>query len=209
MKIVSVAEGVSKAALLASGVLRQGGIIVYPTDTLYGLGVDALADAAVDSLYALKGREEGKPIHAVCADLAMIEEYAELNDAARRLVERFLPGALTLVLRKRPGVTGGITRGMDTIGVRIPQNEFCLELARDFGRPYTATSANRSGMPPQASISAIVDQFGSSADHISLFIDGDTFPLGAPSTVVNVVSGTAVILREGAVERAAIMEALA
>ena len=209
MKIVSVAEGVSKAALLASGVLRQGGIIVYPTDTLYGLGVDALADAAVDSLYALKGREEGKPIHAVCADLAMIEEYAELNDAARRLAERFLPGALTLVLKKKLGVTGGIARGIDTIGVRIPQNDFCLELARDFGRPYTATSANKSGMSPQASIAAIIEQFGADAEHIGLCIDGDTFPLRAPSTVVNIVSGSPVILREGAIEKSAILEALA
>jgi len=199
MHVCALSQTGAECVLMASAALRRGGVIIYPTDTLYGLGADAHSDAAVDRIYAIKGREEGKPIHAVFADMVMVEEYAELNDCAKRLADRFLPGALTLVLKKKPHVSGGIARGMDTIGVRIPDNEFCLELARTFGKPFTATSANRSGETPQGSVSAIEAQFGAGADLIDLAVDGETFPMRLPSTVVNVVSGTPVILREGAI----------
>jgi L-threonylcarbamoyladenylate synthase len=197
MQTVALSAGLGEAVLRASSALRRGGVIIYPTDTLYGLGADALSDEAVDRIHAIKGREEGKPIHAVFADMTMIEEYAEMNDCARRLAERFLPGALTLVLKKKPQATGGIARGMETIGIRIPDNAFCIELARTFGRPYTATSANKSGEPPQGSIAAIEAQLSERAALIDLAVDGETFPMRLPSTVVNVVSGTPVILREG------------
>lgn len=205
MHVIPLSKGLGEAVLLASAALRRGAVIIYPTDTLYGLGADALSDEAVDRIYTIKGREEGKPIHAVFADMSMVEEFAEVNDEARRLAEKFLPGALTLVLKKKPHVMGGITRGMDTIGVRIPDNDFCLELARTFGRPYTATSANLSGETPQGTVAAIEAQFGKSAALIDLAIDGETFPMRLPSTVVNVVSGSPVVLREGAIPAADIL----
>lgn len=205
MEIIALKKGLGQCVLKASGILRSGGVILYPTDTLYGLGADALSDEAVAKIYAIKGRDGGKPMHAVFADLRMVEEYAEVNDVARKLAEKFFPGALTLILKKRKGVDSGITRGIDTIGVRIPDNTFCLNLARTFGKPFTATSANSAGQPPQLSIEKILEQIGSNARYVDLVIDDGLLPMRQPTTVVNVVSGSPVILREGAIPSAEIL----
>src|SRR3989344_7439036 len=114
----------------AAEVLKSGGVILYPTDTLYGLGADAFSDAAVDKVYAIKGRDEKKPIHCIVADIAMAAEYAEVTDDSKLLFERLPSGGLTVILKKRSNVTGGITRSLDTIGIRIPQNDLCIQLAR-------------------------------------------------------------------------------
>jgi len=129
------------AAKTTAHVIAAGGVVLYPTDTLYGLGADALSNEAVAKVYDLKGRDERKPIHAIVADEEMMEAYAELGGSAKALASQFLPGALTLVLRKKEGVEGGIAKGRTTIGLRIPNDEFCLALARILGRPYTTTSA--------------------------------------------------------------------
>jgi L-threonylcarbamoyladenylate synthase len=207
MDMALLTGGVGEAVIRAAGVLRRGGVVVYPTDTLYGLAVDAFSDEAVAKIHEIKGREPGKPIHCVVADLAMAEEYAEINDAARKLAEKFLPGALTLVLKKKLGVNGGIAHGMDTIGIRIPDDEFCIELARAFGRPYTATSANLAGMAPERSVEKILEQFGDKATKIDLSVNAGLLPERAPSTVVTVVSGLPSVLREGAISSQAILEA--
>lgn len=206
MQILDLKEGLSGCVLKASGVLRSGGVIIYPTDTLYGLGADALSDEAVAKIYAIKGRNEGKPMHAVFADLAMVEEYAELNDVARKLAGKFWPGTLTLVLKKKPGVDSGIARGLETIGIRIPDNDFCLELARAFGKPYTATSANKAGSPPHRSIDKVLEQLQSTTNDVDLVIDDGQLPMRLPTTVVNLVSGVPVILREGVIPSSEILE---
>lgn len=203
METIRLDTDFGKAVMRAAGILRQGGVIIYPTDTLYGLGADAFSDETVEKVYAIKGREAGKPIHCIVADLAMAEEYAEVNDAARKIAEKFLPGALTLVLKKKAGIEGGIARGMDTIGIRIPNNEFCIELARAFGTPYTATSANRAGVEPELAFEKVLAAMGE--DDIDLAINAGPAPLARPSTVVNLVSGHPSILREGAIPAADIL----
>lgn len=195
MEIIQLQNGLGECVLRASGTLRKGGVIIYPTDTLYGLGADAFSDEALAKVYAIKGRDTQKPIHAVFADLTMVEEYAVLNDAARKLAAEFLPGPLTMVLRKKQGVMGGIGNG-ETIGVRIPDNEFCLELAKSFGKPFTATSANKAGTDPESNIQKVIEQLGRSVD---LVVDGGVLPMSAPSTVVNLISSVPIILREGAI----------
>jgi L-threonylcarbamoyladenylate synthase len=202
MDVISLSEGIGKCAIRAAGVLRQGGVVIYPTDTLYGIGVDAFADDAVDRLYEIKGREAGKPTHCIVLDLAMAEEYVEVNDAARKLAGRLLPGALTIILKKRPAVTNGIGRGIDSIGIRIPKNDLCLEMARTFGKPITTPSANKAGETAQ-SPADIVAQLGE--DNIDLFIDAGILPQSKPSTVVNLVSGFPSVLREGAIPAADIV----
>jgi len=192
---VSPGESISEAVR----VLRGGGVILFPTDTLYGLGADAFSDEAVDKIYASKGRDEGKPVHCITAGIAMAETYAEITPDARLLFERLLPGALTLIVKKRPGVSGGIARGLDTIGIRIPKNDLCIAIAGKFGRPFTATSANVSGKQPQRSIDAILDQLGEAGAHIDLVMDAGEVPVSLPSTVVDLSGGEPVILREGAV----------
>ena len=208
MEVLALSKtNVRACAARAAEVLRAGGVIVYPTDTLYGLGADALSDAAVAKVYAIKGRDEGKPMHAIFANMVMVEEYAEVNDAALKLAAKFLPGALTLILGKKREVDSGIARGMDTIGVRIPHNEFCVELAKIFGKPYTATSANIAGEPPQRSVEKILEQLGPGAKGVALIVDNGAMLQRQPTTVVDVTSGAPVILREGAIAKEEILEA--
>ena len=183
--------------LRAAGTLRSGGVIVYPTDTLYGLGADAFSDETVAKIYAIKGRDRKKPIHCVVADLTMAAEYVELSDAARKLAEEFLPGPLTILLRKKKELNSGIARGNDTIGIRIPDYDFCIELAKAFGKPFTTTSANKAGEANILSIVGIQKQLGKAVDDIDLAIDAGVLPMSLPSTVVNLVSGSPSILREG------------
>ena len=189
----------SFAPVRAADVLAAGGVILYPTDTLYGLGADAFSDDAVAAIYAIKGREEGKPIHVIVADGVMMVRYGQMNGIARSLAERFLPGPLTLILKKKQGIDTGIARDRDTIGLRIPENEFCLALARAFDRPYTTTSANVSGMKPERTVDAILAQLGEMKSWIDLVIDAGELPERLPSTVVDVSTGAAIVLREGAI----------
>ena len=192
----------------AAAILRNGGVVLFPTDTLYGLGADAFSDAAVDTIYAIKGRDENKPITCIVADIAMAEEYAEVTNDARLLFQRLLPGGLTVILKKREGVAGGVARGIETIGIRIPKNDFCAQLARAFGKPFTATSANVSGLAPKRSLSDILEQLGESAEMIDLIIDAGELPPSAPSTVVDLSGEEPVILREGAISAADVWNAI-
>ena len=201
-------ESINVATTRASKVLRNGGVVMYPTDTLYGLGADAFSDKAVDKIYAIKGRDEKKPIHCIVADIAMAEEYAEVTDDARLLFERLLAGGLTVILKKREAVVGGIARGLDTIGIRIPHNDFCIQLAGAFGEPFTATSANLAGHEHQWSVEAILKQLGPNAEMIDLIIDAGELPPSAPSTVVDLSGEDPLIVREGAIAAADIWNAI-
>lgn len=191
-------ENFGEAATRAAAVLRAGGILLYPTDTLYGLGADAFSDEAVAKVYAIKGRDEKKPIHCVVADLKMVETYADVNDAARKLAQQFLPGPLTLVLKKKTNVDFGIARGIETVGIRIPDNEFCLDLAKKFG-PYTTTSANVASAQSERTVEKILEQLGERASIIDLAVDAGELPERKASTVVDASSGAARVLREGAI----------
>ena len=197
MEIISLDSGVGKCAIRAASVLRHGGVILYPTDTVYGLGADALSDEAVAKVYAIKGRDFAKPIHAAVADLTMADQYGEVNDIARKLAEKFLPGPLTLILRKRAGVDTGIARGREDFAIRIPDSELCLEIARTFGRPFTTTSANITGAETPDTLDSIIQHLGDAANVIGLAIDGGRLEGKKPSTVVNVVSGRPSVIREG------------
>ena len=183
----------------AASALRAGGVILYPTDTLYGLGADALSDKAVGTIYAIKGRDEKKPVHCIVADLSMAEEYAYLNDEAMELAEAFFPGPLTLILKKREEFKSGIAHDIQSIGVRVPDNEFSLTLAQEYGKPITATSANVSGEKPACSVGGVLSQLGSAASKIDIIVDAGKLPANKPSTVVDVSSTRPVILREGAI----------
>jgi L-threonylcarbamoyladenylate synthase len=192
----------------AADVLKTGGVIIYPTDTLYGLGADAFSDEAVDMVYEIKGRDEKKPIHCIVADVDMAQAYAKISADARLMIERLMPGELTLVLSKHPEHRRGIGRDIETIGIRIPKNDFCVALARAFGKPFTATSANRAGEKPERNIEAIIEQLAGMSENITLAIDAGELPPSAPSTVVDMTSSEPVIVREGAIPVADIWNAI-
>ena len=199
---------IAAAALRAAATLQAGGVIMYPTDTLYGLGADALSEEAVAKIKRIKGRDEGKPIHAIVSGLEMVERYAVISKEARMLAKKLWPGPLTLILEKRAGINTGIARNIDTFGARAADNSFCLALAREFGKPYTGTSANKSGEKPERSVDNILAQLGKTASDIDIIIDAGELPECLPSTVVDMRSGRPIILREGAVPTADVWNAL-
>jgi len=172
--------------------LREGGVIVYPTDTVYGLGADAMNESAVKRIFEIKGRERGMAISVAVCDAEMAREYAELNELAERLFVHHMPGALTLVVKnkKLPGI---LTGGSGTIGIRMPADEIALGIIRGLGRPITATSANVHGRPPARSVDEAKAQLG---DDVDLYVDGGERG-GEPSTVYDCVSRR--IIRQGSV----------
>ena len=185
----------------AAAVLARGGLVVFPTESVYGLGADATSAPAVDALVAVRGREAEKPILVVASDLDMVTAVAaHVSPVARRLAARFWPGALTLVLPARPGLPASLTAGTDTIGVRVPAHATARELAARLGRPVTAPSANPPGATPAHTIAEARAYFG---DRIGAYLDGGRCD-GAASTVVAVDGDAVRIVRAGPVDEAAI-----
>jgi len=181
--------------------LAEGGVIVYPTDTVYGLGADASSAEAVAKVRALKGREEAKPLLATVADLAMLESYAEVTPLARKLAAAFWPGPLSLILAARDDTLAPITGTDGTIGFRMPDQPFCLALARAFGKPITSTSVNRSGAVQPRSLAGMLSQLDHAAQDIALTVDVGELPGRTPSTIVDVRGAQVRVVREGAITR--------
>lgn len=194
-------------AVEAADTVRNGGIVVYPTDTLYGLGADALSNASVSKVYDIKGRDERKPIHGLVPDIEMAGQFGDIDPLTRTLARVLPKGKVTFIVRKRPGIDTGILENVDTFGFRIPDSDFCAEFVRSLGNPVTATSANLSGLPPLRSAGAIIEQFGPAAEALSLVIDAGELPPSEPSTVIDMTADRPVILRDGAVPAAEVWEA--
>jgi L-threonylcarbamoyladenylate synthase len=201
MEIIRLTEeGLESAVSRAVSVLKRGGVVLFPTDTLYGLAVDALNTSAIATLKRLKARHTKKPISVVVPHHTALEEYAHVNELARSLAERHLPGALTLVLPASGKVPDDILLN-GTLGLRMPNDPFSLALAEALGTPYTATSANMSGLPTPPGVEEILSQFGPQVRHIDLVIDAGPRVSGQPSTVVAIVDDQVYVLREGAIGR--------
>lgn len=190
----------------AVGALRAGGVIAYPTETLYGLGADALSPAAVERVFSLKGRPEGQPILVLVADDAMLETIvARVSHEARALADAFWPGPLTLVLDAASSVPREITGGAGGVGVRISSHPVAAALAAGLGRPITSTSANRSGRAGARSARDVTADFPEGLDLVL-----DTGPLadGPPSTVLDLTGHRARIVRAGVIGADAIRRVL-
>jgi L-threonylcarbamoyladenylate synthase len=178
-------------------VLNAGGIIAYPTETLYGLGTRIDNESALKRLYALKHRPTEKTIPIIIGSTSQLPSLAEhVNDTAHRLIETFWPGPLTLIFNARNKLSTYVTSARK-IAIRVPGESFALQLAKSAGFPITATSANISGLPPARSASMVQDYFGASID---LLIDGGESGSTIPSTIADVSKEPAVVLREGAIE---------
>lgn len=208
MKIISLTlKNIEDVAAEAAFILSRGGIVIYPTDTIYGIGVDALDNEAVAKLYALKGRREEKPIHAMISSIRDMEKYGSVSSKTLTLAKHFLPGPLTLVIPKHPHLTTGITADRETIGLRIPDHMLCTALSAQFQNPITSTSANVSGMQTESSVEGILAQFGEKAHDIDLVINAGPLLPSPPSTVVDMTTTSPVILRKGIIPETAIMKA--
>ncbi len=208
-RITLTNENIPQTAQAAASVIRNGGCVLYPTDTLYGLGVDTFSKTALELLYSIKGRDEGKSVHSVVSSTNEAKRYVVVTDAAQKLADKFLPGKLTLIMSRVDVVPSLPALGGGKFGIRIPDNQFCLALARELGTPYTATSANKSGMTPERDVDAILEQLAGAAKNIDLIIDGGTLPKSLPTTVVDTSVDQPHILREGAIPTITIANALA
>jgi L-threonylcarbamoyladenylate synthase len=181
----------------AATALKRGGMVAFPTETFYGLGVDALNSDAVVRLFAVKGRPESKPVLVLVASVAMAEALApEISAGARELMARHWPGPLTLVLRAAPHVPFQLTAGTGTIGMRIPGHAVALGLVNAAGLAVTAPSANPSDQPPPLTAETVREYFGEGLD---LILDGGPTAGGPASTVADCTVWPPRILRQGPV----------
>jgi len=180
-------------------VLRQGGLVAFPTDTVYGLGAQANLHQAVERVYRAKERPQNMALPLLLADLEQMEEVASyVPHIAWLLARSFLPGALTLVMHKSDVIPDVVTGGGGTVAVRIPAHPIPVALVRGLGVPIVGTSANQSGEPSALTASDVHLYFG---DRIDLVIDCGKCPGGRESTVIDVTGEKPVILREGAISR--------
>lgn len=190
----------------ALDILRAGGIVALPTDTVYGLIAVAADRAAVERVYETKVRDPAQPMPLFVASLDQARLIADVTPAAERLAERFWPGALTIVLRKKPAYDTRVAAGGDTIGIRSPGDPILRELAAQLG-PLTGTSANVAGREECHTAAEVRAQLGDSVD---LIIDLPVAATGTPSTIVDCTDPTEVrILRPGPITRDQLEEALA
>jgi len=177
--------------------LQCGGLIIYPTDTVYGLGVDAENSEALNRLFSIKQRDRSKPVSLIASDIGMVIKLtAELPEFGKKLMDSFWPGPLTIVLKNLPGNPGSMGGEQETTGFRIPANELCIRLVRAFGRPITSTSANFSGAADCSAVGQIHKSIQAAAD---LIIDAGRTENAVPSTVISIVENRPRIIREGAV----------
>ncbi|MBU1110017.1 threonylcarbamoyl-AMP synthase [Patescibacteria group bacterium] len=183
----------------AAEVLGSGGIIVYPTETAYGLGGKALDETVIKNVFAIKQRPLNKPIHIIVKDIQEAKNYAEVTKEGIRLARRFFPGPLTLIFKKKFIIPDVLTGGLDTIGIRIPNHPVVIAISNIVSFPFTATSANFSGRPAPYSTEDVFSQF--TGNEIDLVIDAGSLPQTLPSTVVDLTVAPFKIIREGPISR--------
>jgi tRNA threonylcarbamoyl adenosine modification protein (Sua5/YciO/YrdC/YwlC family) len=177
----------------AVDILAKGGIVVYPTDTNYGIGCDILNKKAIERIYQLKQRDKSKPFSFICSELKNISHYAKVSNYAYKTMKRLLPGPYTFILEGSKLVPRIMLTKRKTAGIRVPDHKICLELVRGLGNPIITTSAT---MPDGSTLndpSLIHEMFG---NRIDLVIDGDTVP-GNPSSVISLINDLPEIIRKG------------
>lgn len=180
--------------------IKNGGVAAFPTETVYGVGANAFDEKAVAEIYYAKERPAQKPLSCHIASLKMAEEIAYLTDEARKLIEAFTPGPLTVIVKKKPCVPDIVTAGNDTVGLRFPSNNIFVLLAKEAGCPIAATSANISGRISAKDGKEVVEELYGRVDMI---LDAGRTEYGLESTIVSLV-GEPKILRQGAIPQSEI-----
>jgi Sua5/YciO/YrdC/YwlC family protein len=183
--------------------IKNGKVVAFPTETVYGLGVKFGSVEALDLLMEAKNREYSKAITLMVANKQEIENYAYISHDAKKIISRFMPGMLTLVFKKKENVDSKMTNGKETIGIRIPDNDFVLSLLKEAG-PMLVTSANLSNHPNTTSTKEVLEQLDG---RIDLIVDGETKDSIA-STVIDVSGKDIKILREGKITQKQIEEVI-
>lgn len=181
----------------ATAILKKGGTVAFPTETVYGLGANALDEQAIGHIFQAKGRPSDNPLIIHIGDIKQLDEIAsEITPIAKKLIDRYWPGPLTVILKKAEKVPTDVTAGLDTVGIRMPNHPVALQLLKTSGVPVAAPSANTSGKPsPTIAAHVIEDLKG----RVNMIIDGGNANIGVESTVIDASGTRGVILRPGAI----------
>ncbi len=194
MDIINITS--PQAQTIALQVLRAGGLVICPTETVYGALVDATNPAAVQKLLRYKHRPLGKPISIACCDQKMAAQYVNINQQADKIYHSLLPGPVTVISISANRVASGVASENNTLGIRIPAHPFLLDLVKKIGSPLTATSANSSGKKAPYSISDLLDHLSNQQkNQIDLILDGGTLPKNPPSIVIDTTTDSPTVLR--------------
>ncbi len=189
---------------VASQIVSNGGLVVYPTDTVYGLGCDPFNVKAVKRVFRVKG-DRKKPLPILACSVADLEKIARLSDVARKIAAKFWPGPLTVIVPKKPALPDIVTNDLDSVGVRVPKHDMAIQLIRLSEGLLVGTSANKTGQKPACTASEALEQLG---EEVDVVLDGGKALLEKPSTVADLTTEEPKILREGPVALKDILEAL-
>ena len=202
---MTVLKATKSNIMAAARIVRRGGLAVYPTETVYGLGCDPLNVEAVKRILEVKG-ERNKPLPILAASIVDADRIAFISLNGKQLAAKFWPGPLTMVFPKKPDFPAVVTFGLDSVGLRLPDNDVALQLTRLCGGLLIGSSANRTGEEPPRQVQEIS---GELKEMVDVVLDGGVAAQGMPSTVADLTSEKPRILREGPISLKAILDALA
>jgi L-threonylcarbamoyladenylate synthase len=204
--VTKVFQADAAAIREAAAILQRGGLVAFPTETVYGLGADAENAAAMRALFAAKGRPADHPVIVHLADASLVDPFAaEVPTAARKLAAAFWPGPMTLVLKRSKRISDLVTGGLETVGLRVPAHPVARELLKEFGGPIAAPSANRFGRVSCTRAEHVASELGNRVD---LILDGGQCAVGLESTIIDLSGQRPAILRPGAVTAEQVAAAL-
>lgn len=196
---------IESVAKIVSKDIKDGKIVIIPTDTAYAISADATNEESVRKIYNIKNREQTNPIHICVHSINMAKEYAEISEQQEEILNYFLPGAYTFILKKKSDkLPSLLTAGLDTIGIRIPGTDFTSVLGNYLDVPFTATSANLSGMNTAYTMKDIKEQYGDEnlSDYFSAVVDSERKLIGNISTIIDIIDVyKPVVLREGVIKK--------
>ena len=191
--------------MLAAEDLMNGELVVYPTETVYGIAADIFNQKAVKNLYMVKNRPFDMPLSVAVSDKDMVETIALMTRPVEKLIDAFLPGPLTIITKKNPGVPDIVTSMSQKVGIRIPDNKIAIELIEEFGGPIVATSANLHSRPDSVSVDTAIEDFG---DAVMTYLDNGHCTLGKPSTIVWIMDDKVEVIRQGEITQKQIEDVL-
>lgn len=198
MKVIKIDNNTINSVIKT---LKAGGLVIYPTETLYGIGADATNQLAIDKLTKYKNRPFGKPYSIAVTDKKMAQEFVELNKTAENFYDKFLPGPLTIISKGKHILAHGVESEDGTLGVRIPDYKLVTDIVRELEKPITATSANASYKKRPYKVSDILDNISNKQKElIDLIIDAGELPQNDPSTVIDTTLDDVVVLRQGEIK---------
>lgn len=200
-----ILQPTEKNLLRAAELIRRGELVAFPTETVYGLGADALNVAACQKIFAAKGRPSTKPLSLHVASLEMVERVAKISARAEKLFAAFCPGALTIILPKNKIVPDFVTGGLPSVGIRFPANDVALSLIKFAGCPIAAPSANLSNLPPPKTAQEVFDNL---SGRVEVILDGGQCRFGVSSTIIDLTATEPKILRHGAIPASRLLEVI-